>query len=133
MKSMQKIKQYLVAAGAIAGFGAMLMPSLPAYAAPPTGCVGANCITTGAQNVQTGGGSTNVEEIVKSITNILMFLIGAVAVIMIVIGGFKYTTSNGNAEQIKSAKNTIMYAVIGVVVALFAYAIVNFIISRLTS
>jgi multisubunit Na+/H+ antiporter MnhB subunit len=52
-----------------------------------------------------------------------------IAVIMIVIGGIRYTTSNGDSSQVKSAKDTIMYAVIGLVVAILAYAIVNFILS----
>jgi multisubunit Na+/H+ antiporter MnhB subunit len=62
--------------------------------------------------------------------NVLLFILGAVAVIMIVIGGIKYTTSNGDASSVTSAKNTIMYAVVGLIVALMAYAIVNFVIQQ---
>jgi len=51
---------------------------------------------------------------------------------MIVVGGIKYTVSNGNPEQIKNAKNTIMYAIVGIVLAILAYAIVNFVITQLT-
>ena len=47
---------------------------------------------------------------------------------MMIIGGIRYVISNGDSSQITSAKNTIMYAVIGLVVALLAYAIVNFIV-----
>ncbi len=65
---------------------------------------------------------------VKLVVNTLLFLLGAIAVIMLILGGIKYTTSNGDANQIKSAKDTILYAVIGIIVALMAYAIVNFII-----
>lgn len=66
-----------------------------------------------------------------NIINTLIFVIGAVAVIMIVIGGFRYVISGGDSGQINSAKNTILYAVIGLVVALMSYAIVNFILAGL--
>ncbi len=64
----------------------------------------------------------------KTITNVLLFIIGAVSVIMLVIGGIRYTTSAGDSSAVTAAKNTIMYAIIGIVVALLAYAIVNFVI-----
>jgi hypothetical protein len=48
---------------------------------------------------------------------------------MIVIGGIRYTTSNGDSAGITSAKNTILYAVVGLIVALLAYAIVNFVLT----
>ena len=50
--------------------------------------------------------------------------------IMIVIGGIKYTTSNGDASAVSGAKNTILYAVIGLLVAISAYAIVNFVVAK---
>lgn len=66
--------------------------------------------------------------IFKTVTNVMLFLIGAVSVIMLIIGGFKYTTSNGDQAQVTSAKNTIMYSIIGVIVAILAFAVINFVI-----
>lgn len=66
---------------------------------------------------------------IQDIVNVLLYVIGAVAVIMLVLGGIRYTTSNGDSNQVTAAKNTIMYAIIGIVVAILAYAIVNFVIS----
>ena len=71
-------------------------------------------------------------ERVKQVINILLFLIGVISVIMIIIGGIRYTLSNGDSAQITSAKNTVLYAVIGLVVALLAYAIVNFVVLQFT-
>jgi hypothetical protein len=71
----------------------------------------------------------NGNSLFKTITNVLLFLIGAISVIMLIIGGFKYVVSNGDSSAVTSAKNTILYAVIGIVIALLAYAIVNFVIS----
>ncbi len=65
--------------------------------------------------------------IFSDITNLLLFIIGAIAVIMIVIGGLRYVISGGDAKQVQAAKNTILYALVGVVVAILAYAIVNFV------
>jgi glucose uptake protein GlcU len=59
------------------------------------------------------------------------FIIGAVSVLMIIIGGIRYVTSNGEQQQVTSAKNTIIYALVGLVVAMLAYAIVHFVISNL--
>ena len=75
-----------------------------------------------------GDGGVQLERAIRDVINVLLYVIGAVAVIMIVIGGIRYTISNGDSGQITSAKNTILYAVIGLVVALLAYAIVNFVV-----
>lgn len=68
--------------------------------------------------------------LIKNIINTLMLLLGAICTIMIVIGGLRYTTSNGDSNQVASAKNTILYAVIGLVVAILASLIVGFIIDQ---
>ena len=68
--------------------------------------------------------------LVTKIINILLWAIGVVSVIMLIIGGFRYATSNGDSNQVTAAKNTIMYAVIGLVIAMFAYAIVNFVLAK---
>lgn len=65
----------------------------------------------------------------KTITNVLLFVIGAISVIMLVIGGIRYTVSGGDSTQVQGAKNTILYAIVGIIVAILAYAVVNFVIS----
>lgn len=62
------------------------------------------------------------------ITNVLLFIIGAVSVIMLIMGGIRYTISQGDSTAVSNAKNTILYSVIGLVVAILAYAIINFVI-----
>ncbi len=78
-----------------------------------------------------GGGEADTKDLqdrIKTIVNILLFVLGAIAVIMIIVGGIRYTTSNGEAGNIKSAKDTVLYAVIGLAIAILAYAIVNFVL-----
>lgn len=72
---------------------------------------------------------TGDEGIFTTIVNVLLFIVGAIAVIMLIIGGIRYTTSNGDSNQVTAAKNTILYAIIGIIVAIIAYAVVNFVIT----
>lgn len=65
------------------------------------------------------------------IVNILLFIIGAICVIMLIWGGIRYTTSGGQAASVTAAKNTIMYAIIGLVIAFLAFAIVNWVLGAL--
>lgn len=65
------------------------------------------------------------------IINTIIFLIGSVAVIMIIIGGLRYVLSGGDSSAVNGAKNTILYAVVGLVITVMSYAIVNFVLSRI--
>lgn len=67
----------------------------------------------------------------KKITNTILYIVGIMAVIMLIIGGIKYVISGGDAKKVTDAKNTVLYAIIGLVVAFLAFAIVNFVISAL--
>lgn len=71
--------------------------------------------------------------IFQTITNVLLFIIGAVSVIMLIIGGIRYTVSQGDSSAVTSAKNTILYSIVGIVVAILAYAAVNFVIGNFVS
>lgn len=78
-------------------------------------------------------GCTGQTPLFKTITNVLLFIIGAVSVIMLIIGGIRYTVSQGDSTAIQNAKNTILYAIIGIVVAILAFALVNFVIGNFAS
>ena len=73
-----------------------------------------------------GGGG-----VITTITNTLLFLVGALSVIMIIVGGFRYTVSGGNSANVTAAKNTIMYALVGLIIAFLAFAIVNFVLGSI--
>lgn len=118
---MNKIKVAVISLAAMLGVVAMV-PAAPVYADA------ASEIKGGVNKVGGNENNTSLEDNLKTIVNILLFLIGAVAVIMIIIGGIRYTTSNGDSSSMTSAKNTILYAVVGLIVAIMAYAIVNFVV-----
>ena len=69
--------------------------------------------------------------IFTTITNTLLFILGAISVIMIIIGGLRYVISGGDSGAVTAAKNTILYAIVGVIVAILAYAAINFVINAL--
>lgn len=71
---------------------------------------------------------TKVNNILASIVNILTLVIGAISVIMIIVAGFKYITSGGDSNNVASAKNTLVYAVVGLIIVVLAQAITRFVI-----
>ncbi|HUD06031.1 MAG TPA: pilin [Candidatus Saccharimonadales bacterium] len=79
-----------------------------------------------------GAGST-IGTLLTNIIDVMSILIGVVCVIMIIVGGFKYVTSGGESSNISGAKNTIVYALVGLVIVALAQVIVHFVLSRLTT
>lgn len=72
-----------------------------------------------------GGGLTNIA---KTIVNYLSVIVGIVAVIMIIVGGFRYITSGGDSGNVSSAKNTLIYAIVGLIIVALAQFIVRFVL-----
>lgn len=72
-----------------------------------------------------------VPDILTNILNSIIFISGLIAVVFIIIGGVKYMTSTGDAGKTKQAKDTILYAVIGLIICVLAFAIVNWTIGIL--
>jgi hypothetical protein len=74
-----------------------------------------------------------VNNIIRHIVNILSAIVGVVAVIMIIIGGFRYITSGGNDTSVTSAKNTILYAIIGLIIVALAQVLVHFVLRNIAN
>jgi hypothetical protein len=130
MRSITKrITQGLALVPMLALLAGAVVPVQTAYA-------GADCqVSDGIDSAACARGEGQSEDLTsetgvfRTVTNILLFIIGAVSVIMLVIGGVRYTISGGDSTQVTAAKNTILYAIIGIVVAILAYAAVDFVIS----
>lgn len=69
--------------------------------------------------------------LIKTVVNVLLWAVGILSVIMIIFSGFRYITSAGDASKTKSARSTLIYSVVGLIVAIMAWAIVNMVINRL--
>ena len=93
-----------------------------------------NTFATGIENINAGVGKTANEaggltmtQVISTVLNAMLFIVGLLAVIMLIYGGIRYVTSHGDKAQVTAAKDTIMYAVVGLVVAIIAYAAVSWI------
>lgn len=86
---------------------------------------------TDCQNTDTS--TTGIKRLAANIVNILSIIIGIVAVIMIIFGGFRYITSGGDSGRVGNAKNTLIYAIVGLIIVALAQVIVRFVLSAGTS
>jgi amino acid transporter len=97
-------------------------------------CSGANGDLTGQNGTgcddSTAGEAAN--KLVANVINILSVIVGIISVIMIIYAGFRYVTSGGREESVKGAKNTILYAIIGLVIVALAQIIVHFVLAKTT-
>jgi len=94
--------------------------------AAPTGSWG-----DGLNSAKGNGVPTNLTVNVKNIVNGVLYIAGILAVVMVIIGGVRYTTSGGDQAAVTKAKNTILYGIVGLVISILAYAIVNFVLKQL--
>jgi len=74
---------------------------------------------------------TDFVKLVVTISNAILAIVGVVAMLFLIIGGFQYITSAGNPESVGKAKTTILYAIIGLIVVILSWAIVNFVITNI--
>jgi len=84
-------------------------------------------------NSSTGTQTSDISSVASKIVNIFSIIVGAVSIIMIIYGGFRYITSGGASERVGNAKNTIIYAVIGLIIVALAQLIVHFVLNFASS
>lgn len=125
---MSKAKELLEKGGLVLAGNAVVLATTAGSAHAAVGG-----IQEGADSAQGEDQAVDLVSQIKIITNTMLFVIGVVAVIMLIVGGFRYIFSGGNSQNVNAAKDTILYAVIGIVVALLAYAIVNFVLGQFSA
>lgn len=116
--------------------GLLVVPTVALAVAPAVSADGDYTLGGGVKSAQGTGVdqvSTDPESLVKQFVNIFLFAVGALSVIMLIWGGIRYTTSAGDSNKVQAAKNTVLYAIVGLVVAILAYAIVNMVIGKIAS
>ncbi|HEY1064365.1 MAG TPA: pilin [Candidatus Saccharimonadales bacterium] len=88
---------------------------------------------TGGNNCNTGAaGQGNWQDVAANIVNILSMIVGVIAVVMIIVGGFRYITSGGDSGNVSGAKNTLIYAIVGLVIVALAQFIVHFVLDTVS-
>ncbi len=134
---MKKIKHYLLLTLTILAVAVVPLTSSYAAKIDIDDANKDNCTNSGGTQKKDDkgheycSGGNSLTSVFSTVTNVMLFLVGAVAVIMLIVGGFRYVASNGDQNSVTGAKNTIMYALIGIVVAFLAFAAVNFVTSQL--
>jgi len=128
----QKIKILVLSFALVGLIG--LVPAAAVHAdAASDACDGVKLIDPSAKCDDTAAGQKGFSDILKTIINTFSIVVGAVSVVMIIIGGFRYVISGGDSSATKGAKDTILYAVIGLAVVIFAQVIVRFVITQTTA
>src|SRR6185312_3712079 len=138
---LKKIKGYLFVAATL------LTISVPAVV--PTIAASAACshignqVSSGAATAAgasgtdlcggTGVQGTDLASLAAKIVDIFSIVVGAVAIIMIIYGGFRYITSGGDSNRVGSAKNTLIYAIVGLIIVALAQVIVHFVLNTSSS
>ena len=90
-------------------------------------------VQQGASDAKANNTPGDLNSVISTVVDILLYVIGIISVIMLIVGGIRYTISNGAQDKITLAKNTIMYAIVGLVIAFLAYAIVHWVIGSLSN
>lgn len=115
----------LLATLAVAFFGAFVFTPVASVAAidPLQDACNNNSNTEICQNRD-----EKADDLIGTLVNVLLYIVGLLSVVMIIYGGILYTTSAGDAGKVTRAKNTLTYAIVGLVVAFISYAIVNWVL-----
>jgi magnesium-transporting ATPase (P-type) len=99
-------------------------------------CTGSNLEfteNTSSADCSTSDATERVNNLIKTIVNLLSAVVGIVAVIMIIFGGLRYITSGGNDSSVTGAKNTILYAIIGLIIVALAQVLVRFTLNKVAN
>ena len=121
---MKRLKLALMAAGVLLCISAMPVQAQGIWQASSD---------VGTPSTTICGDKTEAQDVIKNIINLMLYIIGILSVVMIIHSGLKYVNSRGDAEGVKSAKNTLLYSVVGLIVAMLAFTIVNFVIDAFKS
>lgn len=114
------------------GLGGVAMMS-PAYAATvycPDGHIATGGDLSECEGIKGGNNENSLMGTLSVVINVILGVVGFVAVVMIIIGGISFVTSQGDTSKVAKARNTILYGVVGLIVAILAFAIVNFVLSN---
>jgi cytochrome bd-type quinol oxidase subunit 2 len=128
----EKIKKYVVITLAALALLTPVIATATADAQIQSGlCAGTNLTTDSPGGCENDGrAESKVQGLIKLVINIFSIVVGVVAVVMIIIGGLKYITSSGDSNNVTSAKNTILYAIIGLVIVALAQFLVQFVLAK---
>lgn len=127
---MKLYKKIILTLSVVLGLGILFAPSAAMAINVWTGA--GNCDGVDSALCNDIEDKDKLPDMIRTIVNVLLYILGAVSVVVIIMAGIFYTVSSGDSAQVTKAKNTLLYAIVGLVVALMSYAIVNFVIDKIT-
>lgn len=129
---MQKLKTFFAALAIAFSFVLVAAPAGTVLAQGSTeqACEAIKAVSPTAACDSKAKTQNRLTKVIKVVIQILSLVGGIIAVIMLIVGGLKYVTSQGDSNAAASAKNTIIYAVVGLVIVVFAQIIVRFVLSK---
>ncbi len=134
----QKIKQFItigVVSLAMMGTG-LVVPAMSGIASAEiqadlcSGVDAANPGAVGCATVTGAAGTQGFKALAAKVVTIFSIIVGAVAIIMIIYGGFRYITSGGDSGKVGNAKNTLIYAIVGLIIVALAQLIIRFVLTQ---
>lgn len=137
---LKKIKEICLSLGVFSLVAVPLLAPAVAYADVSSNliqnslCSGSNGNTAGTDtNCSDGTDSGGIDSILRKVIQIFSVIVGFVAVVMIIIGGIKYITSGGDSGNVSGAKNTIIYAIIGLIIVALAQVLVHYVLKNVAN
>jgi type IV secretory pathway VirB2 component (pilin) len=135
---MKRLKLVILGLAAVVGIGFAFTPAVFASSTAAQNSLNEICATNPNASVcddldsnKNTNSEAKLSNTFRNVINALLFIIGIIAVIMIIVSGIKFTTAHGDSGAVTKARQTLIYSIVGLVIALLAFAIVNFVISRL--
>lgn len=126
----KRVKKIAIATASVGVMVAVAAAPITSSMFQQTGYVAASAAEEIKKGYNQAGGSDSdsLPDIIGTVVSTMLFIVGVLAVIMIIYSGIRYITAHGDKGQVESAKNTLIYSIVGLVVAIVAYAIVNWVI-----
>jgi hypothetical protein len=109
-----------------------LFVALPAQQVFAVDASDAVCESLGATGAECSEGGSGIDTVLRVALNLLSFIAGVIAVIMLMIAGIKYLTSQGDSGSVSGARNTIIYALVGIIIVVLSQSIIQFVLRRAT-
>ena len=94
---------------------------------------GLNQISSAFGNTSQIGTARTLPQLILAIIRLMLMIAGMIAVVFVIVGGYMYVTSAGNSEQAEKGKNTLVNAIIGIIVIVLSYVIINVIVNFVSS
>lgn len=131
------MKKYLnlkLIIGVIVGIAILLIPITAMAASPKDAvCQGAGAVGDSGSSCGNPAGNPDINDVIQTGLNLFSAVVGIIAVVFVMLGGVKYMTSQGEAAKVNEAKNSVLYAVVGIIIVAMAQVIVRFVLKRFTT